>query len=847
MAYRPLILNKDEETRDGLLKSRDGVEKLSEQQVFRNATEILKIYPLSTQTGGPPYQQVDLSNLSAFKVAVGLKDEEPTGGTWALSADGDDTGMTALSYDISAASLETAINAVLGANAVTVAKTGSLYTITVNATNTAVTFVSATNALTPASNVSISNPEVAAVGVRAIYQITLKQVVYAYTDSFTVDDGNTAHGTISSVNAGTDVITFSEAVVAGNRYRFSSDGALPGGLAEDTDYYALSSGTTSQVSRWPNGSAVDITDSGSGTHSVFNRANGVTLSIASNGSSTSPAVYTIQISPDPLAGSFRFNWQQQQKALVTVGANTAVAAVWLFIATGAGLVTGPSSDSAWSSYYVDVPDTDNNPVRFWFSRTHGRILSVDTGTDVVTFSSTQVDGLRYRFTTTDTLPGGLDVDTDYYTIDSSLNTAKLSLSEGGSAVDISSAGTGTHTVTIGVKPATPAGGALQEVQYAPISNETPTQMFSFLRDAINAYPGGEFSAVLASGGLRVTSGAGGERPDPSSNISVMSSITATTVGTVGRLVGKFFTANDGPETDVCFYITGGTMTTPPDEAANYTRAVAIDLPGGESAADAAAAIAAGVAADAAFAGTAQVGSSNVVAVLNTYAGEMGDTTDASAGYFAVSITQSGFAIVATVDYDTSASTFQGRIEGFNVSKASEDGFLWTLTRTQLGQVSSPPTVEDVGLIFPTGILVELPFSNAALQQKFYSDDVQSFEAIFEIKVAFDGSPEEIWLQTTVQLTTDLITEDTTSGPQFTNVLFGVSDVTAGQATVAVTFSPAFHAAPKLMAFPIIKNDPGDDDPPLVMDVESVTASGGTIRLTGVPTDNAAIPWIARII
>ncbi len=60
-----------------------------------------------------------------------------------------------------------------------------------------------------------------------------------------------------------------------------------------------------------------------------------------------------------------------------------------------------------------------------------------------------VAGDRVRFTTTTTLPAGLSLLTDYYVLASGLtaNDFKVSTTNGGSAVDITSTGTGTHTVS----------------------------------------------------------------------------------------------------------------------------------------------------------------------------------------------------------------------------------------------------------------------------------------------------------------------------------------------------------------------------------------------------------------
>jgi hypothetical protein len=69
-------------------------------------------------------------------------------------------------------------------------------------------------------------------------------------------------------------------------------------------------------------------------------------------------------------------------------------------------------------------------------------------TDIITANGHGFkNGDKVRVTTSAAdLPAGLAVDTTYYVRDATTNTFKVSLTDGGSAVDITDAGTGTHTV-----------------------------------------------------------------------------------------------------------------------------------------------------------------------------------------------------------------------------------------------------------------------------------------------------------------------------------------------------------------------------------------------------------------
>lgn len=84
-------------------------------------------------------------------------------------------------------------------------------------------------------------------------------------------------------------------------------------------------------------------------------------------------------------------------------------------------------------------------------------FTADAGTDTCTWTSTNnfpsniLTGTRVRLTTTTTLPSGLATATDYYVIRISDSTFRLATSYAnavaGTQIDITSAGTGTHTVT----------------------------------------------------------------------------------------------------------------------------------------------------------------------------------------------------------------------------------------------------------------------------------------------------------------------------------------------------------------------------------------------------------------
>lgn len=105
-------------------------------------------------------------------------------------------------------------------------------------------------------------------------------------------------------------------------------------------------------------------------------------------------------------------------------------------------------------------------------------FTADAGTDVCTYTSTAsipsniLTGTRVRLTTTTTLPAGLVGATDYYVIKVSDSTFKLAASyanaTAGTQIDITDAGTGTHTITW-LLPRYTNGAGVQAIFFNPAS------------------------------------------------------------------------------------------------------------------------------------------------------------------------------------------------------------------------------------------------------------------------------------------------------------------------------------------------------------------------------------------
>ncbi len=104
---------------------------------------------------------------------------------------------------------------------------------------------------------------------------------------------------------------------------------------------------------------------------------------------------------------------------------------------------------SWSS-----PRSHPNAVIVTFRAGFAIPFTAVAGTDVLTWSGhTPTDGERVRLSNSGgALPAGLSTLTDYFVIEADGSTCKLSTTSGGSKVDITDAGTGTHFVGVVPEP-----------------------------------------------------------------------------------------------------------------------------------------------------------------------------------------------------------------------------------------------------------------------------------------------------------------------------------------------------------------------------------------------------------
>jgi len=91
----------------------------------------------------------------------------------------------------------------------------------------------------------------------------------------------------------------------------------------------------------------------------------------------------------------------------------------------------------------EMPVTSN-----MFSTYSQAIVSIDLATEIITSTAHGfTNGTIVRFTTTNTLPASITLLQDYYIVGATTNTYQISATFGGTAVNITGAGTGTHTAS----------------------------------------------------------------------------------------------------------------------------------------------------------------------------------------------------------------------------------------------------------------------------------------------------------------------------------------------------------------------------------------------------------------
>lgn len=149
-------------------------------------TTPVELYLVKTTGSTGTTSQVPFPAGATVRLAVGVVNQQPTSGTWALTF-GADTA-TGLAFNATASALETALNAlpsITAAGGVTVAKVGNQYQITFTNVGARADFTGGSLSLVPASQVGIQTLQQGDASTREVVLVALAVSPIAQTSTFT--------------------------------------------------------------------------------------------------------------------------------------------------------------------------------------------------------------------------------------------------------------------------------------------------------------------------------------------------------------------------------------------------------------------------------------------------------------------------------------------------------------------------------------------------------------------------------------------------------------------------------------------------------------------------------------
>lgn len=259
--------------------------------------------------------------------------------------------------------------------------------------------------------------------------------------------------------------------------RFTTTGTLPAPLEEGQRYYIVNS---NQLAKRQGGSPIDITDTGSGTHTAY-RLNPNNSSIESSDSGLTQTLEYCEFHdanaknlPSNLSLSYR-HWKRGGALMTWEVENMTFDNLSFFRCGaedrgGASYIQGRTSTAVAISfdgwYFEDCEASDE--VAGGYAQSHGQAGTNLSNFEFVNTSCPPAEGLSFtaddaadtidvsgvtfaddhpirNLATSGTLPGGLSADTTYYAVNSSGSSCQLALTPGGTPIDITDTGSGSHT------------------------------------------------------------------------------------------------------------------------------------------------------------------------------------------------------------------------------------------------------------------------------------------------------------------------------------------------------------------------------------------------------------------
>lgn len=141
-------------------------------------------------------------------------------------------------------------------------------------------------------------------------------------------------------------------------------------------------------------------------------------------------------------------------------------------------VPGDALDVKLSNLVSKLNTDDTSTISETFANT-----DVNTGTDVISLTAHGfVNGDIVYITNPDTIPGGLTINTKYYIVNANTNDFQLSTTSGGSAIDITSQGIGTNTITNEYYSSGSTDFATTQIEFNNISEKLEISAQTFFSD-----------------------------------------------------------------------------------------------------------------------------------------------------------------------------------------------------------------------------------------------------------------------------------------------------------------------------------------------------------------------------
>jgi len=280
--------------------------------------------------------------------------------------------------------------------------------------------------------------------------------------------------------ATTNIITSTgHGLVANDIVRFFSGVSMPSPLKQETDYYVLYiDANTFKVSETPGGAEIDITTTGSGVY--FNRnvepiVAGTTISNqtrAGEGLLVNVERNTFNLADVSdvkflvVSGSFAAGDEIQTSdggefyiyGTATTTTEESILVDGVNDADSTSDLMGAISDSVKTIYHsnhsvigtMKCIKIDNEWMMTMFAAdgSNSKNFTAATNDKITCNNHGLADGSVVRVSSTGTLPAPLSASTSYYVIHLTANTFYLSTTLGGTRVNITSTGSGTHTFTL---------------------------------------------------------------------------------------------------------------------------------------------------------------------------------------------------------------------------------------------------------------------------------------------------------------------------------------------------------------------------------------------------------------